>query len=58
MPYIILFPLRTTLFFWCSKAMWVAIDFRSKIWVAVPKSLGSTDLDNNYLEIRRCSMPP
>jgi hypothetical protein len=33
----------TTLFL-SSKAMWVAIDCRSKNWVAVLKSLGSTAL--------------
>jgi hypothetical protein len=28
--------------------MWVAIDCRSRNWVAVLKSLGGTDLDNTY----------
>jgi hypothetical protein len=36
------FFLFRTRFFLSSKAMWVAIDCRSKNWVAVLKSVGST----------------
>jgi hypothetical protein len=35
-----------TTFFLSCKAMLVAIDFHSKNWVAVLKSLGSTELEN------------
>jgi hypothetical protein len=39
-----IFCLFRTTFFLSSKAMWVAIDCRSKNWVAALNCLGSTDL--------------
>jgi hypothetical protein len=46
MPYIIYFFFLERLFFLSSKAIWVTIDCRSKNWVSVLESLGSTGLEH------------